>query len=581
MKLKLYFALLAAVPLAAQTLRDLADQRGIHIGSAADPQYLAQSDYATTLGQQFSQLEPENDMKFGPIQPGPTTYNFPPADQLAAFAAANNMVVRGHTLVWHQQNPAWLTGGNYSPSQLSAILLDHINTVVGHYGAQVYAWDVVNEAFNDDGTIRSTIWSDSPGIGLSGTAYIEQAFGWAHDANPKALLFYNDYSNAGISAKSNAIYAMAQDFVSRRVPFNGIGMQMHLTAANTDLSGIEPNIKRIVDLGLQVQFTEMDVRLPVDSSGNASAADLATEAQIYQSATAICLKYALCTAIQTWGFTDKYSWIPGTYPGFGAALEFDRNYQPKPAIAAMQSALQNSPPVLVSGGMANAANYASAAVSPGEIAVLFRPSFGPAAGVLAQSDSNGNLPTNLSGVQLLFDGVAAPLLYAKVGQVNVVVPFEVAGKATTQMQYRYQDVLSNVIPLNVVATVPGVFTLDTSGTGPAAILDLNYHVISQSNPAHHGDIIQVYATGAGVTSPPSVDGLASASGPFPTPLAPVTAKIGGVACTVLYAGGAYGLVAGALQVNVQIAAGVPTGAQSLILNMGGVDSQSTATVQIQ
>src|ERR1022692_635409 len=93
LKLKLYFVLLAAVPLAAQTLRDLADQRGIHIGSAADPQYLTES----------------------------------------AFAAANNMVVRGHTLVWHQQNPAWLTGGNYSPSQLSAILLDHINTVVGHY----------------------------------------------------------------------------------------------------------------------------------------------------------------------------------------------------------------------------------------------------------------------------------------------------------------------------------------------------------------------------------------------------------------------------------------------------------------
>ena len=94
----------------------------------------------------------------------------------------------GLLMVWHQQNPAWLTGGNYSPSQLSDILQGHINTVVGHYGTQVYAWDVVNEAFNDDGTIRSTIWSDSPGIGLSGTAYIEQAFRWAHAANPSALL---------------------------------------------------------------------------------------------------------------------------------------------------------------------------------------------------------------------------------------------------------------------------------------------------------------------------------------------------------------------------------------------------------
>jgi endo-1,4-beta-xylanase len=578
---KLFLVLLAVAPVMAQTLRDLGDQRGIHIGAAADPSYFSEADYKTTLGRQFNQLQAENVMKFGPIHPGLNTYNFDPADQLVAFAAANSMAVRGHTLVWYQQNPTWLTGGAYTPTQLSDILQDHINTVVGHFGAQVYAWDVVNEAFNDDGTIRSTIWSDSPGIGLGGTAYIEQAFRWAHAADPSALLFYNDYNNSGINAKSDAIYKMAQDFLARGVPLHGIGLQMHLSYTDTDLSGIEPNIKRFTDLGLQVQFTEMDVRLPVDSSDNATPANLAVEAQIYQSASAICLTYPLCTAIQTWGFTDKHSWIPGFYPGYGAALEFDQNYQPKPAFTAMQSALQTSPPVLVGGGLGNAANYASAAVSPGEIVVLFGPTAGPAALAVAQADANGNLPTRLSGVRLLFDGVAAPLLYARVGQVSAVVPFGVAGNATTRMQYEYQDVQSNAVSMNVVPTVPGLFTLDSSGSGPAAILDLNYHVISAGNPAHHGDIIQVYATGAGVTSPPSVDGQASAAGPFPIPVAHVTARIGGVDCPVLYAGGASGLVAGGLQVNLRIAAGVPLGAQPVVLTIGGVDSQPNATVLVQ
>jgi endo-1,4-beta-xylanase len=573
-------AALLAGPLAAQTLRDLADQRGIRIGAAADPSYFNESAYQNTLRQQFNQLQAENVMKFGPIHPAPTSYNFVPGDQLVAFAATNKMAVRGHTLVWYQQNPAWVSSIS-SPTDLAKALQDHINTVVGHYRAQIYAWDVVNEAFNDDGTIRSTIWSDSPGIGLSGTAYIEQAFRWAHAADPSALLFYNDYSNASINAKSNVIYAMAQDFLNRGVPLHGIGLQMHLTNANTDLSGIEPNIKRLTDLGLQVQFTELDVRLPVDASGNATPAMLATEAQIYQSATAICLKYPLCTAIQTWGFTDKHSWIPGAYPGFGAALEFDQTYQPKPAFTAMQSALQTSPPVLVSGGMANAANYASAAVSPGEITVLFGPTYGPATLVVSSGDANGNLPTNLAGVRLLFDGVAAPLLYARVNQVSAVVPFGVAGKTTTQMQYEYQGVRSATMPLNVTPAVPGIFTLDSSGSGAGAILDLSYKVISQSNPAHRGDFIQVYATGGGVTSPASVDGHASLTGPFGVPVAQVTARIGGVSCPVVYAGGASGLVAGALQVNVQVAAGVSTGAQAVVISVGGVDSQTTATVFVQ
>lgn len=153
-------------------------------------------------------------------------------------------------------------------------------------------------------------------------------------------MFYNDYGAELTNTKSNAIYAMVEDFKSRGVPIDGVGLQMHLTTNTGSLASMESNLRRLTSLGVQVQITELDVRIPVDSSGNAGAADLATQAQIYDGIVDLCLKFSSCTAIQTWGFTDKHSWIPGTYPGRGAALEFDTNYQPKPAYTSMMSVLQ-------------------------------------------------------------------------------------------------------------------------------------------------------------------------------------------------------------------------------------------------
>src|SRR5713226_4065721 len=178
------------------TLRQAAAAHNINIGAAADSPYLTDSSYAAILGSEFSQLQAENEMKFGIIHPGVSTYDFTGGDALVSFAQAHTMVVRGHTLVWHNQVPSWVTSGNYSSSQLSTILQDHITTVMGHYAGKAYHWDVVNEAFNDDGTMRDTIWYDQPGIGLAcmGTQYIEQVLNWAHAADPNAKLFYNDYN---------------------------------------------------------------------------------------------------------------------------------------------------------------------------------------------------------------------------------------------------------------------------------------------------------------------------------------------------------------------------------------------------
>ena len=568
---RLLLALICA-PLFGQALRDLAGQRGIKVGAAVDPQYFAETAYATTLAREFNQVEPENAMKFGPIHPGPATYDFGPADAIVAFAQTNGMAVRGHNLVWYNQLPGWLTTGGYTPAQLSSILLDHINTVVGRYAGPLYAWDVVNEAFNDDGSLRSFLWYDSPGIGLTGTGYIEQALRWAHAADPTALLFYNDYSAEIVNKKSDAIYKMAQDFKTRGVPLDGIGLQLHLTAGSLSLSSLEANIQRLTALGLQVQITELDVRLPVNSAGVASAASLATQAQIYHDIVALCLKYAGCTAVQTWGFTDKYSWIPGTYPGFGAALEMDLSFQPKPAYTAMQNALETSPPVASAAGLVNAASYAGGPVAPGEVVLLFGATFGPATLQLAQPDSNGVMPTQTAQTRLLFDGIAAPVLYSQVGQMAAVVPFAVAGKTTTQVVYEYQGLDSGPMTVSVAPTMPGLFSV---------ILDTSYQVVSQSNPAHQGDLISLYLAGGGVTRPASQDGEVLSAPPFPVLAALPQVKIGGVDCPVQYAGGASGLVAGVTQMNVSVAVGVPSGEQPVTVISGSAASQSGLTIWVQ
>jgi endo-1,4-beta-xylanase len=275
----------------------------------------------------------------GPLRPSQDVYSWTNADALVAFAESHQMKVRGHTFVWHQSLPSWVSG--LSSSQLETVLRDHITTVAQRYRGRVFAWDVVNEAFaNESGDLRHSLWYDQPGIGRAGTGYVEQTFRWAAAADPGALLFYNDYNAEVVNSKSNAVFAMVQDFRRRGVPIHGVGLQMHRTLTPLDAASLEANIRRFTDLGVEVHITEMDVRLPVDASGRASADDLERQAQVYDTVFAACLKFPLCTAIQTWGITDRYSWIPGSFPGFGAGLLFDPGYQPKPAYDAVRRRLQ-------------------------------------------------------------------------------------------------------------------------------------------------------------------------------------------------------------------------------------------------
>ena len=341
------FVLLASILSPAQSLRQTADHDGVLIGTAVRPSQLSETAYASTLAREFNMVEAEDAMKWWILRPDRSTYNFRAGDELVRFAEAHQMKVRGHCLVWGRDNPKWLAQGHFTARQLSSLLHEHISRVMKHYSGQVFAWDVVNEALDENGNVRDSLWYTQPGIGFSGkgTAYIEQAFRWAHKADPHALLFYNEAEGEGMNRKSDAIYAMVTEFKRRGVPLDGVGLQMHIPLLEADTAAIAANIARLTVLGVQVHITELDVSLPVDSSGMLRPEDLSRQAKIYRGIVRACLNNAGCTAIQTWGFTDKYSWIGSHSRGArGQALPLDRAYEPKPAYRAILEELSAGRP---------------------------------------------------------------------------------------------------------------------------------------------------------------------------------------------------------------------------------------------
>jgi endo-1,4-beta-xylanase len=336
----------------AQTLRDAADSKGLHIGAAVNiTPFRNEPIYTQTLSREFNMLVAENVMKFDAIHPAQNTFNFTDADALVAFAQTNNMVVRGHTLVWHSQIPGWVTSGNFTRDQAIAIMRDHIMTVMGRYRGMVKYWDVVNEAMGDNGQLRpESFW-----LQKIGPEYIAMAFQFAHEADPDAILYYNDFNAEGSGTKSDAVFNLVSGLVNQGVPINGVGWQMHQINPFRIQQAHRTNAQRLASIGLEVSITEMDVRISQPTTAQA----LADQALAYSDVVQFCLSQPNVKTLVTWGFTDKYSWIPGFFSGFGDALEFDANYQPKPAYTAMLSALGGGgtgPPPAPTGVVATAGN---------------------------------------------------------------------------------------------------------------------------------------------------------------------------------------------------------------------------------
>jgi endo-1,4-beta-xylanase len=316
------------------SLRSLAQAHGIFIGTTVNVDALQEEkQYKEVLATEFNMVTPEVSMKFDVTEPERGHYTFAEGDTLVAFANAHSMQVRGHNLVWYTALPSWLTTGHFSRDELISILHEHILAEVSHYRGQVNIWDVVNEAINNDGTLRDSIWSR--GIGPD---YLDLAFRWAHEANPQARLFYNDYGAEGLSQKSNAIYNLLSGMIKRGVPINGVGLEMHVSVDGyPQPQDVLANMKRLAALGLEVQITEMDVKIQDDPRPMQVRLD--AEAQIYRDMLSTCLVVEQCTAFVMWGFTDRYSWIPGATGHVDAPLIFDAAYNPKPAFFALLDVL--------------------------------------------------------------------------------------------------------------------------------------------------------------------------------------------------------------------------------------------------
>ena len=310
------------------TLRELAKPDGLAVGTAVDMAALdSDATYRRLAGQQFSSVTPENVMKWEVVEPRQGEFDFSQADELVRFARAHHQKVRGHTLVWHNQLPTWVTGRSWTRPELRAVLRRHIQSEVGHFRGRVWAWDVVNEAFNDDGTLRDTLW-----LKVLGPGYIADAFRWAHQADPKARLFYNDYNIEGVNAKSDAVYSLVRRLRSHGVQVQGVGLQGHLGTQYALPNHVGANMRRFGRLGVDTAVTEADVRsvLPVDD------AEVQAQAQGYSLLMQSCLLEPRCVSFTVWGFTDKYQWVPQTFPGEGSAALWDADYVAKPAYDALR-----------------------------------------------------------------------------------------------------------------------------------------------------------------------------------------------------------------------------------------------------
>ncbi|MEU9205458.1 endo-1,4-beta-xylanase [Streptomyces sp. NPDC048332] len=319
-------------PPAADTLGGLGLRTGLRIGTAVDMAALAaDAPYRAKVAGEFTSVTPENVMKWEAVEKERGTYDWTAADELVDFAAANGQLVRGHTLLWHNQLPAWLTEGDFGADELRAILRKHITDEAGHFRGRIWQWDVVNEAFNDDGTLRDSIWLRKLGPG-----YIADAFRWAHRADPKAKLFINDYNIEGVNAKSTALYNLVVELRRQHVPIDGVGIQGHLSVQYNAPHDIAENMSRFDGLGLETAITEADVRIPMPSDSTKQEA----QAEGYDVLLRGCLLTRHCTDFTVWGFTDKYSWVPSTFEGEGAANLFDENYAAKPAYKALTQDLK-------------------------------------------------------------------------------------------------------------------------------------------------------------------------------------------------------------------------------------------------
>ncbi len=303
--------------------------------------------------EQFNAVTPENILKWQSVHPKPGVYNFGPADTLVAIAEKNNILVIGHTLLWQNQTPSWVfqnsNGQPVSRDTLLKHMKDHIFTVVGRYKGKIHGWDVVNESYNEVGNLRKNPW-----LNIIGKDYIEKAFLWAHEADPDAELYYNDF-NMWYEGKREAVVKMVNDFKERGIPIDGIGLQGHWGMDYPGMDELNETFEIYTKIGLQILVTEMELNM-LPYPGDYRGADINLQYEVkkeldpwpdglpdsidvkvaerYAEFFRLFNKYSgSISRVTLWGVHDGQSWLNywPIYRRTAYPLLFDRNLQPKRA----------------------------------------------------------------------------------------------------------------------------------------------------------------------------------------------------------------------------------------------------------
>ncbi|MEK4563996.1 endo-1,4-beta-xylanase [Alkalihalobacillus sp. FSL R5-0424] len=321
-----------------ETIRSLAEDDSLLFGTAIRYQPFSEDpDYLHLIKNEYNAVTIENELKMELMMPEEGVYDFEQADEMIHFAEENQMSVRGHTLVW-ERVPWWLEHGNYTDAEITSLLKQYVQTTVERYKGKLYAWDVVNEAFESDGSLKDNFW-----LRHIGSDYIALAFQWAREADPDVLLFYNDYENDVWSPKTEATLTYLTSLRDDGVPIDGIGLQMHLDLANDfEPDQLQDVMNVMGQAGFLVHITELDIKL--QHSGEDLETKRQKQAERYADIMNVCQANHACDSYTVWGAADPYSWISSTdeasadlaYP-----LLFDHELKRKPAYEAIKKVMKS------------------------------------------------------------------------------------------------------------------------------------------------------------------------------------------------------------------------------------------------
>jgi len=354
----------ATTPAASGGLK-VAFRDAFMVGTAIAPPQFGERDTASLalIRREFSAITPENVLKWERVHPQPAQYDFAPSDAYVAFGEKYGMFIVGHTLVWHSQTPKWVfenaQGQPLSRDELLARMKEHISTVVGRYKGRIKGWDVVNEALNEDGTLRQSPW-----MRIIGPDYLEKAFQFAHEADPAAELYYNDY-NLDYPAKRDGVIRLVRSLQQAGIPIHGVGTQEHLKLTTPSIALVDSSIRLISATGVKVNVTELDIDMLPPATRNATAdvsvrAGPAPNLDPYKAGLPDSLQQALARRYEElfrvyaahrdvidrvtfWGVADGDSWLNG-WPVRGRTnypLLFDRANKPKPAYQRVMAVAQD------------------------------------------------------------------------------------------------------------------------------------------------------------------------------------------------------------------------------------------------